>query len=60
LSYEDQQVIYFRYFIELSVDETAAALGVPRNSQIPPAPLESLACAIDLEYPLIKKDACYD
>lgn len=31
-SLEDQQVIYMRYFLELSEDETAAALGVPSGT----------------------------
>ncbi len=31
-SLEDQQVIYLRYFLELSEDETAAALGIPTGT----------------------------
>jgi RNA polymerase sigma-70 factor (ECF subfamily) len=57
LSYEDQQVIYFRYFIELSVDETAAALGVPEGtvkSRLHRA-LNRLRALIDREYPSIKE-----
>ena len=32
LSHADQQVIYLRYFLELSEDETAAALDVPHGT----------------------------
>jgi RNA polymerase sigma-70 factor (ECF subfamily) len=32
LSYEDQKVIYLRYFLELSESETAAALNIPRGT----------------------------
>lgn len=32
LPFEDQQVIYYRYFLELSVAETAAALGMPEGT----------------------------
>jgi len=32
LSLEDQQVIYLRYFLELSEEETAAALDIPRGT----------------------------
>lgn len=32
LNFEDQQVIYYRYFLELSVAETAVALGVAEGT----------------------------
>ncbi len=32
MSHEDQQVIYLRYFLELSENETAAALDIPRGT----------------------------
>ena len=32
LNHEDQQVIYLRYFLELSEEETAAALDIPRGT----------------------------
>ena len=31
-SLEAQQVIYMRYFLELTEDETAAALGIPAGT----------------------------
>jgi RNA polymerase sigma-70 factor (ECF subfamily) len=32
LKYADQQVIYLRYFLELSVEETAQAAGIPQGT----------------------------
>lgn len=57
LSFEDQRVIYFRYFIDLSVDETAAALGVAEGtvkSRLHRA-LKRLREVIDREYPSLKE-----
>jgi RNA polymerase sigma-70 factor (ECF subfamily) len=32
MSSEDQQMIYLRYFLELSEEETAGALGIPHGT----------------------------
>ncbi|HET9914130.1 MAG TPA: RNA polymerase sigma factor [Anaerolineales bacterium] len=55
LSMPDQQIIYLRYFLELSVAETAQALGVPQGtvkSRLSRA-LERLRGIIQQDFPVL-------
>jgi RNA polymerase sigma-70 factor (ECF subfamily) len=53
LSIEDQQVLYLRYFLELTEEETSAALGVPPGtvkSRLHRA-MDRLRARLEQEYP---------
>jgi RNA polymerase sigma-70 factor (ECF subfamily) len=57
LNYNDQQVVYLRYFLELSVDETAQAMAIPTGtvkSRLHRA-IERLRSVIEQEYPELRE-----
>ena len=56
LGQADQQIIYLRYFLDLSVDETAEAMGLVQGtvkSRLHRA-LERLRKVIEQDYPALK------
>jgi RNA polymerase sigma-70 factor (ECF subfamily) len=56
LGQSDQQIVYLRYFLDMSVDETAQSLGVPPGtvkSRLHRA-LGRLRSVIEREYPELK------
>jgi RNA polymerase sigma-70 factor (ECF subfamily) len=57
LAFADQQVIYYRFFLDLPVEETAAALGIPEGtvkSRLHRAVIR-LRLVIEQEYPALMK-----
>lgn len=57
LNYSDQQVVYLRYFLELSVDETAQAMAIPPGtvkSRLHRA-INRLRSVIDRDYPELRE-----